>query len=141
MGNRFRTLPASLTDCRRRSISRIYDWDFPANLFAAFGLIVEVGRGPFRLKVFDGLRNQGKRKVIFDGRPETSKRHKLPIDGLAPVTHGVVPLRVANPTNVGSFLFLFILLKPLAFQPIGYPLVGHALQPGSRHASTVIVLR
>ena len=80
------------------------------NLFGALVLIVVVQGGPFRLKVFNGLRDQGQRELIFDGGPQVLKRHKLPVDGIAPVAHGVSPHLCGNPTNVGSFLFPFILL-------------------------------
>jgi len=63
------------------------------------------------LKVFNGLRDQGQRELIFDGGPQVLKRHKLPVDGIAPVAHGVSPHLCGNPTNVGSFLFPFILLR------------------------------
>jgi hypothetical protein len=77
-----------------------------SGLFASPVRIVGVQGGSFRLKVFHDLSDQGQRKIVFDGRPQALKGHKLPFDSVAPVTHGGSSRPMCgNLTNDFSFLF------------------------------------
>jgi hypothetical protein len=64
-----------------------------------------------RFKIHNGFGHQGQCELIIDGRLQTSKARKLPLDGFAPATLGGCSERATENLFVGSYLRGFTLVS------------------------------